>query len=582
MLCPRPPRDRRVVPATAPRPRQFCCGCGYPRARGHARDRAGHWSLPNYLDARLPIPSGLNIPAWTELLIDYHDDQQVDFLNFGWPVDYTKPTPPTPTYTNHERDPVMLRYIEKFIQKEVEFGAILGPFSQVPFAPWTHISPIMTKPKRDPGKYRIIVDLSWPRGQSVNSGVVSGAYLGQPSKYSLPSMIDLSALVVNHGPGSFVWGADLARAYRQLRSCPLSAPLLGITLNDNFYLDVTPSFGCRSSSSACARWTNSVVWLMRKKGFQTLCYLDDFVGAESTYQRATEAYEYFLHLARTLGLQLNINKCTPPASTLHWLGYSISTIEMKIVIPDEKLFEVLRYAGQWRYKTRASRKELQKLAGKLQHLSTCVPGGRRFISRILTALRLTPSTGTHDIVHDIAPDVAWFEKYAHRANGIILLPPPIRQTFVIECDSSKLGGGAFSSSKFFSERYTDDYKAMAGDINNLEAINLIVAFQHLAPDNPHLYTIVINTDNTATRDVLDTGKGKDLVLTACARQLWYLAARMSTDVRIVHKPGTTLVLADALSRSHQSLTSSKLAKQMVLQQSLERVRVSHKMTVIDL
>ena len=72
--------------------------------------------------------------------------------------------------------------------------------------------------------------------------------------------------------------------------------------------------------------------------------------------------------------------------------------------------------------------------------------------------------------------MAWFEKYAHRANGIILLPPPIRQTFVIECDSSKLGGGAFSSSMFFSERYTDDYRAMAGDINNLEAINLIVAF----------------------------------------------------------------------------------------------------------
>ena len=52
--------------------------------------------LPNYMEAKIPIPSGLNIKAWRDLLVNYPDEALVDHLEYDWPIDYTKPTPPTP------------------------------------------------------------------------------------------------------------------------------------------------------------------------------------------------------------------------------------------------------------------------------------------------------------------------------------------------------------------------------------------------------------------------------------------------------------------------------------------------------
>ena len=43
---------------------------------------------PNYLVARVPVPSALNISTWRELLQDHEDSVVCDFLEFGWPVGF--------------------------------------------------------------------------------------------------------------------------------------------------------------------------------------------------------------------------------------------------------------------------------------------------------------------------------------------------------------------------------------------------------------------------------------------------------------------------------------------------------------
>ena len=52
--------------------------------------------LPNYMEAKIPIPSGLSISMWRYLLTDYPDVNLVEHLEYGWPLDYTKNKPPTP------------------------------------------------------------------------------------------------------------------------------------------------------------------------------------------------------------------------------------------------------------------------------------------------------------------------------------------------------------------------------------------------------------------------------------------------------------------------------------------------------
>ena len=45
------------------------------------------YNLPNYQGARIPVPSGLNIPMWRYILADYDLPIIGDYLQFGFPID---------------------------------------------------------------------------------------------------------------------------------------------------------------------------------------------------------------------------------------------------------------------------------------------------------------------------------------------------------------------------------------------------------------------------------------------------------------------------------------------------------------
>ena len=84
--------------------------------------------LPNFMEARQPVPSGLHIPVWRQLLTDYPDMSLVDLLEYGWPLDYTSTRIHIPTLKNHLVAADSDFHIIKLISKELQHGAFLGPF----------------------------------------------------------------------------------------------------------------------------------------------------------------------------------------------------------------------------------------------------------------------------------------------------------------------------------------------------------------------------------------------------------------------------------------------------------------------
>lgn len=52
--------------------------------------------LPNYMSARIPVTSALRIPNCRAVLLNYPDNSLIDYLEYGWPLDYTAAVPPTP------------------------------------------------------------------------------------------------------------------------------------------------------------------------------------------------------------------------------------------------------------------------------------------------------------------------------------------------------------------------------------------------------------------------------------------------------------------------------------------------------
>ena len=170
---------------------------------------------PNYRVARIPVFSALNIAKWRELLQHYPDNVICDFLEFGWPIGYMSDTLPIFDLRTHRGALTFPDQVNAYLSKEVRLGRIAGPFDKAPFMQGFVLSPLNTVEKRDSEERRVIVDLSWPSGHSVNDGIPSDSYLGAPLSLRYPTIDDIVDAVVTLGRGCYLYKRDLRKAYRQ-------------------------------------------------------------------------------------------------------------------------------------------------------------------------------------------------------------------------------------------------------------------------------------------------------------------------------------------------------------------------------
>lgn len=526
--------------------------------------------LPNHIGARISVPTRLRLDNWDIALAEYHDKQLCDYIRYGWPVGYTSTCLPAPVNKNHTSADRHAKHVQDYIDKEIELGGIIGPFLDPPFTPWFHTAPLMTRPKSHSSSRRVILDLSYPEPHGVNAGIIKNCLEGHLTPYTLPSAEDLCTKLAIIGKSAYIWKLDLARAYHQFRADPGDLPLLGLRFKGKYYIETSLSFGSRLSGAACQRASNAVIYLLAKAGHWGLAYLDDYCGAAASEQEAKDAYEAIHKITEFLGLELSADKCAPPSKQMDWLGFHFDTDQMTITIPQDKLHEILTECQQWMNSDRATKKQMQSLAGKLVHVAKCVRPARKFISRILESLRKAPEYGMVPVSHHFRQDVRWFLQYSIHANGRHLIQPTLEE-IPIECDSSKVGGGGNSDTAYYSKTYSKAYKQQIGDICHLEAANLVTAYRTLAPTDAQGKKVVIYTDNTGSKYALESGRTHDRILAACSRQMWLEAATRDQLVEIRHKPGAELLLADALSRQHIK-SKRALSKSLVKQRGLIRVK----------
>ena len=139
----------------------------------------------------------------------------VDFLTYGWPINYTACTRPVSSSRNHPSALNFDSHVQAYIDTELSYNAIAGPFNSPPFADDFVCSPLQTVPKRGSSTRRVVMDLSFPQGSSVNDGIPSNTYLGDQFKLRLPGIDRLVEFILAKGRNCLVFKKDLRRAYRQ-------------------------------------------------------------------------------------------------------------------------------------------------------------------------------------------------------------------------------------------------------------------------------------------------------------------------------------------------------------------------------
>ena len=134
-------------------------------------------------------------------------------------------------------------------------GRVAGPFNAPPIAS-LHISSFGVVPKKSqPGKWRLIVDLSSPGGASVNDGIT-------PDDFTLHYVtIDhIIRMVSRFGKYALSAKFDVESAYRKIAVQACDRFLLGMEWRGQFYVDLALPFGLRSAPYIF----NSVADLMQR------------------------------------------------------------------------------------------------------------------------------------------------------------------------------------------------------------------------------------------------------------------------------------------------------------------------------
>ena len=210
---------------------------------------SGH---PNFLGARLPVPTSFNLSLWRSLLTEYSDVVVCDYLEFGWPIGYDyHGVLPSSDFRNHKGALDFPSAVDSYLSSELALDSVCGPFARNPFVAPIALSPLNSVPKPDSDERRFILDLSWPAGSSVNDGISKDFFLGEPVELTYPTVDDIAARIVQLGPGWLLLKRDLKRAYRQLPVDPFDYPLLGYSWRDKLFFDVRLPMGLRSTARAC-------------------------------------------------------------------------------------------------------------------------------------------------------------------------------------------------------------------------------------------------------------------------------------------------------------------------------------------
>ncbi len=190
-----------------------------------------------------------------------------------------------------------------------------------------------------PGKWRLIIDLSHPEGGCVNEGI--RANLCSLVYCSIDNAVDV---ILDLGQGSLLAKMDLKSAYRNVWS----------TRRTNTVLP----FGLQSAPKIFTALADGLIWMMGHNG--AIHYLDDYLF----FGRAG-ALQVALRVCEEVGMPVAVHKTEGPSTALVFLGILIDTVKMEIRLPADKLARLQLLINQWSAKTVCTKRDLLSLLGHL-------------------------------------------------------------------------------------------------------------------------------------------------------------------------------------------------------------------------
>ena len=349
---------------------------------------ASHYEVSLPVDCcHITTPLEADADVWERLLSAHPDRRYVKFIVDGIQRGFRIGCNASRSDLRSSTRNVLATYsnssvVDKYLKEELEHGRLVVVESMQ--AGDIHVSKLGVIPKKhQPGKWRLIVNLSSPKGASTNDFI-------SPSLCSLSyaSVDDAAAYVFQAGRGALLAKLDVKSAYRNIPVHPDDRYLLGIQWQGKTFVDTCLPFGLRSAPKLFNAVADALEWIIVNEGGGVqvefvIHYLDDFLfggrpGGRPGPEVCGRVLDLVLRLCQVVGFPVMQEKVLGPATVIDFLGFIIDTVSMEIRLPAEKLSRIKQMIHSWRSK-KSCTKCVLSLIGNLQHSSSVVKPGRTFL-----------------------------------------------------------------------------------------------------------------------------------------------------------------------------------------------------------
>lgn len=433
------------------------------------------------------------------------------------------------------------------LAKESLKHRIAGPFKKPPFVNLV-CSPLGLVPKNVAGKFRLIHDLSFPKGQSVNSLIPP-----ENSAVKYDNIDSVIQLIRHFGRGCLLSKCDIEDAFRIICVHPSDHYLLGFTWNHYFYYDRCLPMGASSSCQIFEKFSCALQWIMETKyqaaGMSHI--IDDFlfVGPAGS-NKCFEDLSKFLKLCQSLGVPIKEEKTIFPTTALTIYGIEVDSIKMESRLPVEKLLKIQNCLNKNFKRKKITLKELQSLIGLLNFACLVVCPGRAFLRRLID-LTIKVNNPFHYIklTSEARADLSAWKYFIDSFNGKSVFMSDkwlSSDHFKLFTDASgSLGYAAVFGEDWFANAWSDVLLPHNIATKELFPIVLAVEIWGYRMSNSK---ILFFSDNQAVVQVINKQSCKDKVMMRLVRRLVVACLNWNIWFKAKHIKGAWNIVPDQLSR----------------------------------
>jgi hypothetical protein len=481
------------------------------------------------------------LSEWQQELIDDSDQTfLIDGIANGFRITEEGSVFKPACQENHQSTQRYKKQVEAELVSQIALGNYVCASKQP-----TVVSALGAIPKSD-GSVRLIHDGSRPVGTAMNN-------YSNPDPVRFQTLQDACSLAKSN---YFMAKVDLQAAYRSVPIHPDDYAATGLkwTFGDatepTYIFDTRLPFGSNKGPGIFNKLSQAIRRCMVRRGFRGLvAYIDDFFICAPTYEECKYWMDMLIRLVRKLGLLISWKKVEGPVQRLTFLGVQIDTKRSTVSLDQQKLSQLQQELWVFSKRTRASKQQLQSLAGKLNWASNVIRGGRFFLRRIINSMSsLKQQRHKTQLGSDFYADLSWWLTFLETFNGTAYYTCDTQHVHVDACNAA---AGSFWLGQWeYIVFHCDMPKASRLHINYKEICAVVRAVDKWS-QLWQGHTVVFHTDSTVTKAVINKGWSKNVYINSLLRRMAWKCAKLNIRVKAAHVSGSINTMADTISRLHE-------------------------------